>query len=100
MDALGYAPKLVDSFNSYNIVHYAERYIGVPHAAGPVNVDTADLSSIPAILIAATLDDVKRQIGETERDRQPAPQQPARRRARRLRIPGLSTIFIGRRMSL
>jgi hypothetical protein len=29
-----------------------------------VNVDTADLSSIPAILIAATLDDVKRQIGE------------------------------------
>jgi len=79
MDALGYAPKLVDSFNSYNIVHYAE---------------------LPAILIAGTLDEVKRQIGETERDRQPAPQQPARRRARRLRIPGLSTIFIGRRMSL
>ena len=61
---LGYVPKLVDSFNSYNIVHYEQRYIGVPQAAGPVNVDTADLSSIPAILIAATLDDVKRQIGE------------------------------------
>src|SRR5690242_1540750 len=64
LDTLGYVPKLVDSFNSYNIVHYEQRYIGVPQAAGPVNVDTADLSSIPAILIAGTLDDVKRQIGE------------------------------------
>ena len=64
MDALGYVPKLVDSFNSYNIVHYAERYIGIPQAAGSVDIDSADLAAIPGILSATTLDEVKHQVSE------------------------------------
>jgi radical SAM protein with 4Fe4S-binding SPASM domain len=55
-------PVLVDSVDGYNIVRYANRYLGIPQAAGPLDVDKADLAAIPGLFDAATLAELRSQI--------------------------------------
>lgn len=47
-------PRLVGSEGEYNIVAYADRYIGVPRAAGRLEVDKTDLSIIPNVMMEDT----------------------------------------------
>lgn len=44
-------PRLVGTEALYNIVHYANRYVGIPQAAGPLEVDKTDLLTIPGVVI-------------------------------------------------
>ena len=43
-------PILVDSLHEYNIVRYAGKFIGIPQAAGPLDVDKVDLSTIDGVV--------------------------------------------------
>jgi MoaA/NifB/PqqE/SkfB family radical SAM enzyme len=58
-------PRLIATEGNYNIVYYNQKYIAVPHAAGPMEIDKADLSQTPGIFIAdrfaETIDLIKRQ---------------------------------------
>ena len=47
-------PRLVRTEGSYNIVAYNDRYIVIPHAAGPLEIDKTDLSTIPGVFIEKT----------------------------------------------
>lgn len=47
-------PRLVSAEAGYNIVAYAGQYFGIPHSTGPLEVDKADLSAIPNVLVANT----------------------------------------------
>ena len=55
-------PVLVESVDGYNIVHYANRYLGIPQAAGPLDVDKVDLSAIQALLTAETVAELRARI--------------------------------------
>ncbi len=44
-------PRLVLSEEGYNIVAYGDKYFGIPHAAGPLEVDKADCSSLPNVIV-------------------------------------------------
>ena len=62
-------PRLVGSEGKYNIVAYAGRYIGIPQAAGPLEIDKTDLSTIPNVLIedtyAALVARLRKSVAET-----------------------------------
>jgi len=44
-------PRLAGSEAGYNIVAYKDRYIGIPQSAGSLEIDKADLSAIPGVVI-------------------------------------------------
>jgi FkbM family methyltransferase len=74
-------PILVESIGTTNIVRYNGSYISVPQAAGPIDLASADLSTIPGLTIDATVRDARRRarglLGTVY-----ATLQDARRRAR------------------
>ncbi|MGD9536742.1 MAG: radical SAM/SPASM domain-containing protein [Alphaproteobacteria bacterium] len=43
-------PRLVETIGNYNIVEYGSRYFGIPHTAGPIEVDKTDLSVVPGVV--------------------------------------------------
>jgi len=47
-------PRLVRTEGSYNIVAYNDRYIVIPHAVGPLEIDKIDLSTIPGVFVEKT----------------------------------------------
>jgi adenylyl-sulfate kinase len=55
-------PRLVDSYKKYNIVRMNRRYYGVPQSLGPLDLQSANLSSIPQILSSQTIASVKKGI--------------------------------------
>lgn len=44
-------PRLVLSEGDYNIVAYSDKYFGIPHSLGPLEVDKADFSTMPNVIV-------------------------------------------------
>jgi len=44
-------PRLVGAEGAYNIVAYADRYIGIPQTAGPLEIDKVDFSTLPNVMV-------------------------------------------------
>lgn len=42
------------SEGAYNIIAYDNRYIGIPQAAGPLEVDKTDLATLPNVMVEDT----------------------------------------------
>jgi hypothetical protein len=55
-------PELVGTLCEYNIVLYDNRFLGIPQAVGPFEVDKVDLALIPGILLSRNLDDLREAI--------------------------------------
>jgi adenylyl-sulfate kinase len=55
-------PRLADSYKKYNIVRMKGRYYGVPQSLGPLDLQSANLSSFPQILSGQTIVSVKKGI--------------------------------------
>lgn len=60
-------PRLVETFGSYNIVCYDRKYLGVPQSAGPLDVDSNDVWSVPGLVIEDTLHRAKSKIKQLHR---------------------------------
>lgn len=67
------APKLMEVWNNFNIIKYKNRFWGVPHALGDVDVTKQETLKNPSILCADSLDSIQLQINE-EMERQAAPE--------------------------
>jgi MoaA/NifB/PqqE/SkfB family radical SAM enzyme len=44
-------PRLVLSEGNYNVVAYGDKYFGIPHTLGPLEVDRADFSTMPNVIV-------------------------------------------------
>jgi hypothetical protein len=55
-------PRLVDSYKRYNIVKMNRRYYGVPQSLGPLDLQSASISSFPQILSGQTIVSVMKDI--------------------------------------
>lgn len=44
-------PRLVLSEGDYNIVAYDDKYFGIPHSLGPLNIDKTDFSAVPTVIV-------------------------------------------------
>lgn len=51
-------PRLLLSEGDFNIVTYGDRYFGIPHRLGPLEVDKTDLSTVPDVVIESELEAV------------------------------------------
>ena len=55
-------PILVETIGSFNIVRFAGGYLCVPHALGPLDLQTVDVAAIPEIAVVATLHEARRLV--------------------------------------
>lgn len=61
-NASALSPRLVESFRGYDVVYHDGRYIGVPNAAGRIDIATVDLSSMEGFIIADKIEDLRTRI--------------------------------------
>ncbi|MCB1190623.1 MAG: putative sugar O-methyltransferase [Leptospiraceae bacterium] len=57
-------PRLVKSYQSYNIVEYGNNYFGLPKEMGPIDLATTDVRGHEGVVIAKTLTEVKQEISK------------------------------------
>ena len=66
------APRLVLSEGRYNIVAYGDKYFGVPHGLGPLEVDKTDFLTNPNVIVegtfASALARIRKMTGDTALD--------------------------------
>ena len=59
------APELLEEWNNHNIMKYQNRFWGVPHAIGAVDLAQDESRKNPSLLSADSLDGVKKAIDES-----------------------------------
>lgn len=70
-------PRLVLSEGEYNVVAYADKYFGIPHCAGSLEVDKTDLSTIPNVIVEDTFTAVVARVRQaSSRNLLMAPSEP------------------------
>jgi len=55
-------PRLVKTVGAYNIVHYGERFYGLPQALGPVDLATDTVAGRQGVIVASDLARVEQEI--------------------------------------
>jgi organic radical activating enzyme len=59
-------PHLVETVGAFNIVTFKGSYLGVPHSLGPMDLAQQDLSALPGLIVADSLQDARRMIRTVE----------------------------------